>query len=121
MGSRWRTLVLGALIALMPFSGMRVICLGTPAPERTSSAPVDPVSECERLCPLHQPSSEDGSDCALSAEGLSLIASAGIAVVRAQEPPHLPAVVRVVYAESPRFLTEPELPRFGPPPKPQAL
>lgn len=105
----------------MPFSGMRVICLGTPAAESTSSAPIDPASECERLCPLHEPSPENGSDCALSADGFSVIAFAGVAIVRAQEPPQAPDVVRVVYAESPRFLPEPELPRFGPPPKPQAL
>ena len=104
----------------MPFSGMRVICLGTPA-ESTSSAPVDPISECERLCPLHHPSSEEGSDCALSADGYSVIAFAGAAVVRPQEPPQAPEIVRVVYAESPRFFPEPELPRFVPPPKPRAL
>ncbi len=121
MGSLWRTLVLGLLIALMPFSGMRVICLGTPAAESTSSAPADPMSECERLCPLHQPSSEDGSDCALSADGFSVIAFAGVAVVQPQEPPPVPVVVRVVYAETPRFLPEPELPHFSPPPKPHAL
>lgn len=104
----------------MPFSGMRVICLGTPAAESTSRAP-DPMSECERLCPLHQPSSESGSDCALSADGFSVIAFAGVAVVRPVEPPPVPAIVRVVYAETPRFLPEPERPRFGPPPKPRAL
>lgn len=105
----------------MPFSGMRVMCVSTPVDESTSSVHVEGVSECERLCPLHEPSSDKASDCALSAEGLSLIASAGVAVVRAQEPPQVPDVVRVVYSESPRFAPEPELPRFGPPPKHQAL
>src|SRR5437762_1953894 len=104
----------------MPFSGMRVICLSTPA-QSTSSAPADPQTECERLCPLHQPSSEDGSDCALSADGFSVIAFAGVAVVRPLEPPQAPAIIRVVYAESPRFLPQPELPRFVPPPKSHAL
>ena len=120
MSSHWRTLVIGALIALMPFSGMRVICLSAPA-ESTSSAPVDPQTECERLCPLHQPSQEDGSDCALSAEGLSIVASSGIAVVQVQVPPQVPDVAPVVYIETPRFLPEPELPHFSPPPKPQAI
>ena len=121
MSSHWRTLVLGALIALMPLSGMRVICLSAPADESTSAAPVDPQTECERLCPLHQPSQEDGSDCALSAEGLSIVASSGIAVVQVQVPPQAPDVARVAYAETPRFHLEPELPRFSPPPKPQDL
>ena len=124
MSSHWRTLVLGALIALMPFSGMRVVCLGTaqaPLTESASSKPVDAQSECERLCPLHQPSSDDGSDCALSADGYSLIAFAGIAVAHTAEPPQAPGVARVEYAETPRFLPEPELPGFAPPPKPHAL
>ena len=121
MGSFWRTLALCALIATMPFSGMRVICVGTPAVESTSAAPVDPQTECERLCPLHQPSQEQGSDCALSAEGMSIVSSSGIAVVQVHEPPQTPDAVRVVYTESPRFVPEPELPQFAPPPKPQAL
>ena len=121
MVSRWRTLVLGELFALMPFSGMRVICLGTLAAASTPATPVDAKSECERLCPLHQSSSADGSDCVLSPDGFSAIASAGVAVAPAPEPPPAPVVLRVVYAESPRFAPEPELPRFGPPPKPQAL
>ena len=121
MGSFWRTLALCALIATMPFSGMRVICVGTPATESASRVHAEGASECERLCPLDDHASDEASDCALSAEGLSLIASAGVAVVRAQEPPQVPDVVRVVYTESPQFLPEPELPRFGPPPKSQAL
>jgi hypothetical protein len=116
-----RTLLLCALIALMPFSGMRVVCVETPVAETDAGTPVDPASECERLCPLHQPPSDDGSDCALSADGLSVIAFAGVAVVQADEPAPAPDVARVEYAESPRFVPEPALPRFGPPPKPQAL
>lgn len=102
-------------------SGMRVICLSAPAAENAPSAPSDPQTECERLCPLHQPSQEDGSDCALSAEGLSIVASSGIAVVQVQVPPQAPDVARVIYAETPRFVPEPVLPRVSPPPKPQDL
>jgi hypothetical protein len=121
-----RRLVLGTLIVIMPFSGMRVICVDSPEEATTSSAPSREVSECERLCPLHQPSDTPSSTktdqgCALSADGCSLIAFASIAAFQPQEPPQVPLVVLAVYAESPRFCLEPELAPVGPPPKPQAL
>jgi hypothetical protein len=124
LASLRRTLVLGALIFLMPFSGMRVVCLGTLPPPSAESKPIaaaDPLTECERLCPLHQPVPEDDSDCALSAEGYSVIAFGGVALMETPAPPQAPDVPRAVFVETPRFAPEPELPRFGPPPKPQAL
>ncbi len=121
-----RRLVLGTLIVIMPFSGMRVICADPPAEATTSSAPSVEASDCERLCPVHRPSDTPSSTkndrgCALSADDCSLIAFATVAVFRPQEPPQVPLVVPAVYAESPRFCLEPELAPAGPPPRPQAL
>ena len=123
-----RTLVLSALIAIMPFSGMRVICIDSPADPGSTSPAVqtETGSECERLCPLHQPatarsapsSSENESDCALSPDS-SFVSSvfAGVAVSRPGEPLQVPQAVAVLYADSSRFPLEPELAHFGPPPK----
>ena len=128
-----RTLVLGTLLAIMPFGGIRVICLDLPTDVSRSSAPADRRSDCERLCPLHRPSdtpsltagtpssTESDSECGLSADGSSLSVSATIAVLRPQEPRQVPLVVSAVWADSPRFYLEPALAHLGPPPKPQAL
>jgi hypothetical protein len=114
--------VLGTLVLVMPFSGMRVICLDSPADASNSSAPAAPApDDCERVCALHQPASGNGSHCALSPDASSLLVFAGAAVVRPLEPPQVPLVVTAVYAEVPRFRPEPELARFVPPPEHQAL
>jgi hypothetical protein len=130
-----RTVVVGALLLVLPFGGMRVICIAeSEEPAATSSEAVAPpeqpkheVTECERLCPLHATdSSSSDSDsqterCGLSAGASSLMAAAGIAVVRPLVPPPLPSIVRSVYVETGRFMPDPDLPRFAPPPKPDTL
>lgn len=120
-----RTLVLGTLLVILPFSGMRVICVGVPTDVSPSNARTEQGTDCERLCPLHlpsvAPSSPDGSDCALSSDASSLGIFASIAVLQPQEPLHVPLVVSAVSADAPRFYLEPALPHLGPPPKPQAL
>ncbi len=128
-----RTLVLSALIAVMPFSGMRVICIDSPADPGSTSpvAQTETGSECERLCPLHKPatarsapssSSENESDCALSPDS-SFVSSvfAGVAVSRPADPLQVPQAVAAVYADPSRFHLEPELAHLAPPPKPQAF
>ena len=121
-----RGFVVLGLLVVMPFSGMRVICLDAPTDVSGVNAPVETLSDCERLCPLHQPtdtssSSKKDEGCALSADASSLIIFASTAVVRPQEPLQVPDVVSTVSPASPRSCVEPELARLDPPPKPQAL
>jgi hypothetical protein len=121
-----RKLVFGTLLVLMPFSGMRVICVGLPTDVSASKARTETGTDCERLCPLHPPSaapsgSQNGSDCALSSDASSIGIFASIAVPQPQEPLHVPVVVSEVSADAPRFYLEPALAHLGPPPKTQAL
>lgn len=126
-----RKLVFGTLIVIMPFSGVRVICIDSPTDVSESTAHTEEMTDCERLCPLHPPSgtpsrttpssTENGSDCALSTDGASLSIVASSAVPRPQEPLPVPLVSAPTYSEAPRFYSEPALAHLGPPPKPQAL
>ena len=115
--------MIGALLLVMPFGGMRVICVAAPeeATDSTQASKAKALTECERLCPLHESSESssgsDKTDCALSAGASSLMASGTVALIRSIDPPLAPEPVRVEYTLSPRFAPEPELPRFGPPPK----
>jgi hypothetical protein len=133
-----RTLVTVALLLVLPFGGMRVICVAESAesddPASSTATVAAPhereLTECERLCPLHgigisSPDSDSDSDsgsdrCALSAGASSLMAAAGIAVIRPLQPPPDPIVARTVYVDVARFAPEPVLPRFVPPPRSEA-
>lgn len=121
-----RTLVLGTLIVIMPFGGMRVICTDSPTEVGPLSARGEHLTDCERLCPLHpspapSSSTEDTPDCALSADASALSFFASIAVLRPQQPLQRPVVVAALYSDSSRLHPEPELAHLAPPPKPQAL
>ena len=118
--------MLGMLLVITPFSGIRVSCIDAPTDvSGRLSAPTEIGADCERLCPLRQASStantEGGSGCALSADVSSLSLFASIAVLGSPEPLQIPLVVPAVYADSPRFYLEPDLAHLGPPPKPEAL
>jgi len=127
-----RRFVLGALFIVTPFSGVRVICVDSPMEPRHPVARAEAVSDCERLCPLHPPSStsrdterggdtENASDCALSVDGATMSVVAGIAVPQPQGAFPVPAIVTVVVANSPRLYVEPALAHLAPPPKQRAL
>lgn len=121
--------MLGTLLVVLPFGGLRVICIDPATDVSHSTAPTETASDCERMCPFHPPSVTSGtpsstqssSDCALSADGSSLSIFANIAVLRPQEPLVVPVAVTAVPADSPNFYREPQLAHLGPPPKPQAL
>lgn len=119
-----RRFALGTLLVIMPFGGIRVMCVDSPRDVGLSSAPTETGANCERLCPLHQPSmtdTESSSDCALSADASSLNVFASIAALRPQGPLQEPSGVAPTYADSPRFYLEPELAHPGPPPKLRTL
>ncbi len=128
-----RKLVLAALLVVLPFSGMRVVCVDSPTPVSGSAASTETVVDCERLCPLHPPSdtpamtpgtrsgTETGSDCALSTDGASFSILATVAVLWPHESLEVPLAVSAVSAASPRFYLDPELAHVAPPPRPRAL
>ena len=108
-----RNLLLSALLVTMPFSGMRVICVETPAPADTGS-------DCERLCARHHVSgSTDSSNCMLTADACALVAFASTLSVGPEQPP---AALTLDMAAAPADGTcgclEPELAHRVPPPKP---
>lgn len=117
-----RRLVLGTLLVIMPFGGVRVMCVDSPADMSRSSPRNEKDADCVRLCALHQPSrTESGSDCALSAGASLPSLFASVAIPLPQEPPRGPLVVAHTYSNSPGFYLEPALAHLGPPPKPDAL
>lgn len=124
-----------ALLVVLPFSGIRVICFALPAEESIAAADDHEMTDCERLCALHatadapSPSVNSTSDiadgrevCALTAGGalLDCVSFSAIAVVRAHEPVHTPAIARNLYVDSSRLHLDPALAPVGPPPKPHA-
>lgn len=117
-----RKLLLGTLLVIMPFSGLRVICVESPAGMSSASPRHEKGSNCERLCPLHQQSgTERGSDCALSAGASLPSLFVSVALPMPLDPPQVPLVVAHTYFDAPGFYLEPALTHLGPPPKPQAL
>lgn len=127
-----RLCVVTALLVILPFSGIRVVCFELPA-EESAAAPADhELTDCERLCALHRTadvpstpvdSTSDNSDdrevCALTADGaiLDCVSFSAIAVVRAQQPADTPVIARNLYVDSSRLHLDPALAPAGPPPK----
>lgn len=121
-----RRVVLWALVAVLPFSGMRVMCIDPPAAatssieradETSATGHAEHTSECDRLCPLPRRSANDDRDCALTVDGSLLIMVAGGAVFPIQEPPRAPATARHRFSDPPQLYLEPGLARLNPPPK----
>jgi hypothetical protein len=131
--------VFGALLLVLPFSGVRVICVESPAPDDDSVAPATvveaearPLTDCERLCPLHPPelfeaahadtaSTDEDADCALSSDAAALQMQGTIAVLRPVQPVTIPDVVSDAPVLSAPVYSEPALANLAPPPKPAAL
>ena len=142
MHSRLRSLAFGALLFVLPFSGIRVICIESPAKEGSSAvsdAPAEsaeearPLTDCERLCPFHPPTdlqsadpassgvSGTDADCALSSEAAALQMLGTIAVLRPYGPPVIPDVVTDAPVLAPSTYSDPALALLAPPPKSSVL
>ena len=135
MNPRLRTLTLGALLLVLPFGGVRVVCFDSPRPEvPASSAQAAAISDCERMCPFHPPAdepsgpaatspsgAEEDTGCALSSDSMSVSMFGNIAMLRSAQPLVVPYVVSDVVAAAPWFYSEPALAHIAPPPKHQAL
>ena len=143
MYPRLRSLALGVLLFVLPFSGIRVICVESPAqgvdsdasPTHTeTAAEARPLTDCERLCPFHPPesmqapdadaasaSSGESPDCALSSDAAALQMLGTIAVLRPAPPVVVPDVVSDVPVFTSSVYAEPSLALLAPPPKTSAL
>ena len=138
MSPRLRSLAFVALLVVLPFSGIRVICIDSaagadPAAGPETHAAEGTLTDCERLCPYHPPasmqtlhadaqsSSDEDADCALSSDAAALQMLGTVAVLR---PAHLVSVPYVV-SHAPVFTSsvysEPALALLAPPPKPISL
>ena len=139
MYPRLRSLAFVALLVVLPFSGIRVICVdpaaagADPAASPETKATEATLTDCERLCPFHPPasmqalhadsqsSSDEDADCALSSDAAALQMLGTIAVLRPADPLTVPYVVSDAPAYATAFYAEPALVHLGPPPKLQAL
>jgi len=127
-----RRFAIGALLTVMPFGGVRVICVDAPVPSSDREARVEAVSDCERLCPLHRPpdtasdsevgsDSRSASDCALSVDGASLSVVVSVAPPRPQVAFPVSLVAAELLTDTPHLYVEPAPAHLAPPPKSPAL
>jgi hypothetical protein len=132
---RLRSFAFVALLVVLPFSGIRVICVdpaaagADPAASPETKAAEETLTDCERLCPFHPPgsmralhadsqsSSDEDADCALSSDAAALQMLATIAVLRPTQPLVVPDVVSETPAAASAAYTEPALANLAPPPK----
>ena len=126
------------LLLVLPFGGIRVICVepaieSSAAAARTAGESADsaqPLTDCERLCPFHPPadlhaSDPDAaaadtareSDCALSSDAAALQMMGTIAVLRSAPLLAVPETVSDLVAVAPALYAEPSLALLAPPPK----
>lgn len=112
-----RKLLISALLLIMPFSGMRVICL-EPAGEPSGLGDhAESGTDCDRICALHRPDGGEQSSCALTADASALMMFACAAVLPSQQPMRAPVVVFVHDEDAPQLYLEPGLAQLSPPPK----
>ena len=50
-----RNIALGALLLVLPFGGIRVMCFESAPAEGNPATAAEALSDCERMCPLHPP------------------------------------------------------------------
>ena len=130
-----RILAVGALLIVLPFGGVRVVCFDSPRPEApASSAEAEAIADCERMCPFHPPAdepsgpaatsssgSDEGTGCALSSDSMSVSMFGNIAVLRAAEPLQAPGGASPALVAAQHIYLEPDLSGVAPPPKSSAL
>ena len=140
MHPRLRSLAFVALLVVLPFSGIRVICIDSPVPEGYSADPAThtgvaatTLTDCERLCPFHPPgsvqaphadaasTSDEDADCALASDAAALQMLGTIAVLRPAAAVAMPDVVSDAPVLTLSVYSEPALALLAPPPKSQAL
>ena len=134
-----RSLSFAALLIVLPFSGIRVICIapapaaGDPAAAPEAEAAEKTLTDCERLCPFHPPgpvealhadeqsSPDDDADCALSSDAAALQMLGTVAVLRSPIPLAVPQTVTDASVVPSSVYSDPALTLLAPPPKSSVL
>jgi hypothetical protein len=119
-----RALLASILLIVLPFSGIRVICVDD-AEEASVSAPgAEPemdqqaIEDCRRICALHHPRPVPAEeDCAITVDPTSLTMLGGVAVLPAIDAAAAPFATPHVYFERLHGYVEPGLAHLSPPPK----
>ena len=113
-----RGVLLWALIAVLPFGGMRVMCVQAP-PAAPGAAQHEHGSDCERLCPLPEASarSADGSECSMSVDNSLIVLAAAVATSPAGGATPAIVVPQHDFIDYPSLYDAPGLSRTTPPPK----
>ena len=111
-------LLIWALLAVVPFTSLRVICIDPPADVLTSESEVvlaeDP--HCRELC-ARLKAAAAGSNCAITASSFVLLEATVIALPTAQTVLHVDGVAVPFNSERPQSYLAPALSRQSPPPK----
>lgn len=120
-----RKLLIWSLLAFMPFTNVRLVCVERPVGASAASV-ADAQSDCDRFClrrnaPVQgasvQGSSASTVDCVLLADGALLLVAGGVALVPAlQTLPFEPATLPLE-RERQHFYRAPVLVHHSPPPR----
>ena len=120
-----RRFAAGLVLLVLPFSGVRVICVETATdPASTTEVISTPATDdCARLCALphrlaasgSEPGS--GSQCALSTNPSCFDMFGNIAVAQAPQSFHIAPVTAPFVEHAAALYLEPSLSQPGPPPK----
>ena len=114
-----RRLLIWPLLAFVPFTGVRMVCIDRPATAVTSTAV--PGGDCDQFC--LRSSAASGSnpsaivECMLFAEGSLLVVVSGVAVLPVQTLVEFELAPRKYASEAPDYYLAPVLARHNPPPR----
>ena len=118
-----RKLSVLALLFVLPFGGMRMICADAPStahdPEKTAFATqTTQDADCERICALHKPGDSGNEHCSLTGGDSALVMAIGVGGMTANHAvAPAPATADHAYLEFTPIYLEPALTLQSPPPK----
>jgi hypothetical protein len=114
-----RKLLIWAVLLLTPFTGVRVVCLDSPADVAEADSRLSPSQDCDEVCarPQKPRPKRGGFTCALKADTCSQLLTATVAVVPTDGSPGLQLVPTVFESPVGPQYVAPVLPLDSPPPK----
>ena len=111
-------LLIWALLAIVPMTGLRMVCIDQPGGVAVPEARASAAAECDETCALPRKAARRSTPaCMLLADSCSLILVGTVAVLPAQPAVRtIPEIVRFEYPGRPHYIA-PDLAHQGPPPK----
>lgn len=111
-------LFIWALLAMVPMTGLRMVCVDQPSGVAAPEAKASAAAECDETCALPRKAPRTSLPaCMLLAESCSLILVGTVAILPAQPAVRtLPESVRFEYPGRLSYMA-PDLSHQGPPPK----